>query len=153
MVQSLLETYGIPSTLSYDVPSLVYPNNVGEIRVSVPPALEEQAMRILAEQRERIAPLMAAALMSTPAFPTNGNGHAPAAPLVFPIPLPLTASPFNTDEEEEDDDEDDEDWDDEDDDGGDEDEEGTASMDDEDLGKEEDDDDDDDDDDLFDDEE
>ena len=150
LVQSLLETYGIPSTLSCDVPNLVYPNNVGEIRVSVPPALEDQASRILAEQRERIAPLMAAALA--------GDGvRAISSPVPFflsPMAIPLAASPFSDEEEEEEEDGDDEDeWDDEDDDGGDEDEEGEpAGMDDENVAEGEDDFDDDDDD-LFDDEE
>jgi hypothetical protein len=139
VVQSLLGTYGIPSTLTYDVPNLVYPNNVGEIRVAVPEGLENEALGILAAHRERTDPQKDAAL-----------GDAPAA---FPLPAPPLAVHRLGDEAEEDDDDDEDEWDDDDDEDDDGDDEGEGlEVDDEDVG-DEDDDEDDDDDDLFDDEE
>src|SRR5262245_61719774 len=137
VIRSLLETYGIPSTLTYDVPNLVYPNNVGEIRLSVPAALQDEALRILAAHRR-----------SAPA----SSDPLAAAPVAFPLPVALAA--LRPDDDEEDDDEgEDDDWDDEDDD---DDDEGPGDgeeveIDDEDVGDE--DDDDLDEDDFFDDEE
>jgi hypothetical protein len=125
LIRSLLETYGIPSTLTYDVPNLVYPNNVGEIRIAVPVSMEAEALGILAAHREGIAPEESAA----PAEPPASSPH-----------LVLLATPRLDDDEEEEED-DDEEWDDEDDDDGDEGDEGDGDEDDLD------------DDDLFDDEE
>lgn len=107
-MRSLLETYGIPSTLSYDVPNLVYPNNVGEIRVSVPEGLGDEALRILAAHRTRAA------------SPLDASSAEP--PKSFPASAPLSARTNGEQEEEEEDDEDEEDdWDDDDEDGGEED--------------------------------
>ena len=130
VIRSLLETYGIPSTLTYDVPNLVYPNNVGEIRLSVPAAMQDEALRILAAHR-RTGP--------------SASDPLAAAPVAFPLPVALAA--LRPDEEEDDDGDDDDDWDDEDDE---DDDEGPGG----DEGVEIDDEDDDlDDDDFFDDEE
>ena len=50
LVRSLLESYGIPATVSSDVPHSVYPltvDGLGEIRISVAEDDREEAVRIL----------------------------------------------------------------------------------------------------------
>jgi hypothetical protein len=113
LVRSLLETYGIPASLAYDVPHLVYPNNVGEIRISVPLDLKDEALGILAAHREELAPPLA--------------GACAAPPAAFPHPVPPAAARLGVDEEEEDDEDE---WDDEDDDGDGDDDDEDAEIDD-----------------------
>lgn len=51
-VRTLLESYGIPVTVSSDqLVQRVYPTTLGEITVSVPEELEEEAMRIIEAHR------------------------------------------------------------------------------------------------------
>jgi hypothetical protein len=132
LVRSLLETYGIPSTLSYDMPGLVYPLTVGEIRVAVPEGLGEEALSILAAHQGPVARPAGEIAVSA----------LDALPFIVPFSEPLLAQRPADDEEEEEEEDDDDEWED----GGDDDDD--DEIDDEDGG-----DDDDDDDDLFDDEE
>ena len=106
LIRSLLETYGIPSTINYDVSNIVYPINVGEIRVSVPEGLEDEAMGILQAHRSRIPGPKVSALSASPSLPVP-----------FPTPLSSRAEGDDEDEEDDDDDEDDLDDDEEEDDG------------------------------------
>jgi len=52
IVCQLLDSYGIPANLwSGSLPQTVYPNNIGEILISVPAEFREEALRIIATHR------------------------------------------------------------------------------------------------------
>ena len=54
LVRSLLESYGIPVTVSSDsLARAVYPTNIGEVCLSVPEELREEAIRILDAHRAK----------------------------------------------------------------------------------------------------
>jgi hypothetical protein len=56
VVRSLLESYGIPVSVASDLAHTVYPitvDGLGEIRISVPDDLREEALHILRTHRAR----------------------------------------------------------------------------------------------------
>lgn len=55
LVRTLLESYGIPCSISSDIPHSVYPltvDGLGEIRISVPEEALEEAKTILEEHQK-----------------------------------------------------------------------------------------------------